>query len=234
MKNYNLMLCSLLVIFANQLRAQGNQSLLGGGVDIVDRIGAMNGQTNSNVFAKKYNTLYDNTPYLPTQNMVSGYFIQANGKRFEIGKMTYNAYEKRIEYVEGENFYFPKEQIIEFGFTTGEVFQRNFQPMDDHNELTYFEVLNNTKTRLLMHTRAALLDVAAYSSADKIKHFDFTNTYFVLKNDGTFAKSRRLNDSLLGILLDKKAQIEVFIKENKLKCKTAGDFKKLLAYYDSI
>ena len=233
MKKNSLLILAIIVVSVLNLRAQGSV-LPFASSQLVDGIGAVNSQANSTLFAKKYNTIYDNTPYLPAQNMVAGYFVQANGKRFEIEKMAYNAYEKRVEYAVKNDLFYPKEQIIEFGFESGEVFQRNFKPMDDHDEATYFQVLYNAKTRLLLHTRAALLEVAAYSSADKIKHFDSTDTYYVLKSDGTFSKSRRLDSTLLEVLGDKKPLIDAFIDTNKLKCKSASDLKKVLAYYDSL
>ncbi len=188
---------------------------------------------NSLVIHKTVNTDFDNNEYLPSADWRNGYFIQANGKRFEMTQMRYDAHLKRIEYKEGENRYYPKEKIIEFGFANGDVYQNRFKAFDGLDEDTFFQVLYSGKTKLLKLTETTISDITPYNSASKLNHYNLYQTYYVLKENGQFMKSKKIYDGLLKILSDKSEDIETFVKNNKLKIRDIEPLKQVLAHYDS-
>jgi hypothetical protein len=196
-------------------------------------VSPVSGDNNSLVIHKSVNTTFDNSEYLPSEDWRNGYFVQANGKRFEMTQMRYDTHLKRIEYKEGDMRFYPKEKIIEFGFSNGDVFQSRFKAFDGLDEDTFFQVLYNGKTKLLKHTETTISDITPYNSASKINHFNFYVNYYILKENGQFTKSKKIYDGLLKILADKSEDIETFVKNNKLKIRDIEPLKQVLAHYDS-
>jgi hypothetical protein len=180
-------------------------------------VSPVGGDDGALVIHKSVNTEFDNSQYLPSQDWRNGYFVQANGKRFEMTQMRYDTHLKRIEYKESDVRFYPKEKIIEFGFLNGDVFQSRFKAFDGLDEDTFFQVLYNGKTKLLKHTETTISDITPYNSAAKISHFNFYVNYYILKENGQFTKSKKIYDGLLKILSDKSEDIETFVKNNKLK-----------------
>ncbi len=196
-------------------------------------VSPLGGDGNALVVHKSINTEFDNSEYLPSQDWRNGYFVQANGKRFEMTQMRYDSHLKRVEYKDGENRFYPKEKVIEFGFANGDVYQNRFNTFDGLDEDTFFQILYNGKTKLLKHTETTISDITPYNSASKINHYNFYVNYYILKDNGQFTKSKKIYDGLLKILSDKSEDVELFVKNNKLKIKDIEPLKKVLAHYDS-
>lgn len=177
---------------------------------------------------------YDNSPYLPNEKWRSGYFVEANGKRFVIKEMRYDAFLERLEYREDGKLFTPKKKIIEFGFDSGEVYQSQFVPFDKHDEETVFQVLYDGKTKVLKHTKLNMVDATPYYSATKVKHFNFFEMYYLVKTASDFVKSKKQDRKLLDGLGDQIQPIKTYIKNSGLRWEQPDDLKKIMTYYDSL
>jgi hypothetical protein len=225
--NTKLNFCFLLLLSIVQLTLAQSPT----GSSAINPVG---GDSGALVVHKLTNTQYDNSQYLPSEDWRNGYFVQANGKRFEMAQMRYDTHLQRVEYKEGNDRFYPKEKIIEFGFANGDVFQSRFRTFNGLDEDTFFQVLYNGKTKLLKHIETTVSDITPYNSASKINHFNYYITYYVLKENGQFTKSKKINDGLLVIFNDKSENLNFFVKNNRLKIKDIDPLKQVLAHYDSL
>ena len=184
--------------------------------------------------AKGYTTDFDNTPYIPQSGWQSGYIKAQSGKIFKIDSLRFNMYQNIVEYRFQQQTFTPTFEVSEFGFADGRVYANGFRAFDGLNEQTYFEVLYRNKTYLLRHERVRLLDITAYNSASRMKHFDFNDYYYLLQSNGKFTRSRRLNSSLLANTTHHEKKTKEYVEANQLNLKNPEGWKSLLVYYDTL
>jgi len=187
-----------------------------------------------NVLARGYTTDYENTPYIPQSIWLSGYVKAKGGKTYKVDSLRFDTFQNLVEYRYLGKTYTPAFDVVEFGFNDGRVYANNFTPFDDLTEQTFLQVFYDKKNYLVLHKRCSILDITPYNSASKLKQFDFNDYYYLLKPDGKFTRSRRLNESLLEGLKDHESAVKSFTKSKKLNLKTPEGWKQLLAYYDSL
>ena len=192
------------------------------------------GLGNLNVFMRGYTTDFDNTPYIPQSGWQSGYVKAKSGKIFKIDSLRFDAYRNLVEYRFQQQTYTPIFEVSEFGFANGKVYANGFKPFDGLSEETYFEILYRDKTYLLRYERVGLLDITAYNSASRTKHFDFNDSYYLLQSNGAFIRSGRLNSSLLTNTKNHEKKVKEYIKNNRLNIRNSESWKLILAYYDSL
>jgi hypothetical protein len=205
--------------------AQVNPNLLG------------NNQVESgNLIASGSYTAYENTPFIPT-DWSKGSVTGTSGKAYEIERIRYNAFEGRPEYEwKGQTYTF-SIAVMEFALDvngTPTVFRSGFKPVDGQTERSFYEVRHDGKTKLLRYRTAKLMDVTQYNSATKQKRFDFPESYYLARPDGTLVRLKRDKKSLLDALPDRAPQLESFITAQKLRFRDWDDVAKVLAHYDQL
>lgn len=192
------------------------------------------GDDNMLIVHGRTDETFENSPYIPSEGWQAGYFVQQNGKRFEMAEMRYDTYLRRIEYREGSKLFYPKYPVVSFGFANGDVFMNQFPAFDKHDASTFYQVLYGGNTRLLRNIESTISDVTPYNSATKIWHFNAYTTYYLVDQNGMLGKSKKLDDSLLKAFGNKQATIKAYIKTNNFKWADRDALKQLMQYYDTL
>jgi hypothetical protein len=122
----------------------------------------------------------------------------------------------------------------EGGKMLNRVFENGFTPVDKQNEQTYYEVLDSGKVELLKCYSVRFDDRKYYAQASITRVFQQTATYYLRLADGTMKKIEKGTDALPSLLVDKKDELQKFIGEKNLRCRKENDWRKVIAYYNSL
>ena len=177
------------------------------------------------------------TPFL-FDDWVSGIVILGNGETFNNVPLKYNVFDEKLYFKNPKN-----NEILEFvqpvkSFKFNElkgagVFSKGFPAIDRFNSETFYDVLFDGKVKLLNKKYKTVLEVRPYNSATVEKSFVDRNDYYIVKGN----KIERIKNSrkdFLDIFSDKSAQIDAFIKKEKINFKNNDDLVKVFNYFESL
>ncbi|MGN6416213.1 MAG: hypothetical protein ACTHMC_01890 [Pseudobacter sp.] len=116
--------------------------------------------------------------------------------------------------------------VKEYQFVSG------YPAIGRHTAFTFYERQLNGKTQLLVFTKKRMLESRPLGSAAPEKEYLGVEQYFVFK-DGEMHEWQKGKDFLLNLLSDKRDVVESYIKEQRLKCRSEEDLKKVLSFYNS-
>ena len=177
------------------------------------------------------------TPFL-FDDWVSGIVILGNGETFNNVPLKYNVFDEKLYFKNPKN-----NELLEFlqpvkSFKFNElkgagVFSKGFPAIDRFNSETFYDVLFDGKVKLLNKKYKTILEVRPYNSATVEKSFVDRNDYYIVKGN----KIERIKNSrkdFLDIFSDKSAQIDAFIKKEKINFKNNDDLVKVFNYFESL
>jgi hypothetical protein len=113
-------------------------------------------------------------------------------------------------------------------------FENGFAPIDKLSEETFYEVLELGQAKLLKHHKVVYNDKRYYGQASYTRIFDQYETYYVCLPGNDMKKIEKGKEALLSLFADKKTELKGFIEKNRLKCRNENDWKKVIAFYNSL
>lgn len=114
-----------------------------------------------------------------------------------------------------------------------QVFRTGFIPVDGAAPHTYYEVITDGGTQLLKRTSKAIFEELPYGSATREKKFQ-AETYYYIASNGKLIRIKKDKSSVLKALQGKEAELEAYIKKNRLNLKSDEALANLVAYYNTI
>ncbi|RWY54121.1 hypothetical protein [Mucilaginibacter gilvus] len=112
-------------------------------------------------------------------------------------------------------------------------YRNGFTGIDGTTVTSFFEVLADGKVRLLKRLTKAILENQAYGSATKTLTFNENVKYYLLTN-GKAVPVKNDKKSILAALRDKQAELDVYIKTNKVDFKNDAQLGEFIAYYNTL
>ncbi|RYE26926.1 MAG: hypothetical protein EOP45_02875 [Sphingobacteriaceae bacterium] len=98
---------------------------------------------------------------------------------------------------------------------------------------SYFEVLVDGKCQLLKKTTKKIKQETIYGSTEPSKSFTVTTRYYIeTPEKGLLVKKDK--KSILSALPNKQQELETYIKNNNIDCKSDEGLMKLVTYYNAI
>ena len=201
---------------------------------------ALNDHLGQPVLSKSYTDI-NGSPYL-FEDWKRGSVTVAKGTTYEGVNLMYDqvADELIFKNAKGESMVFA-EPVREFSFKVEnndavikeQVFRNGFALVDGAKPYTFYEVLVDDKIKLLKRTSKDVVEEASYSSATKVKSFQTSTSYYIAQND-KLVKVKNDKKSVLSALSNKKAELEAYIKANRLDLKKETDLAKLLTFYNTL
>jgi len=180
------------------------------------------------------------SPYLNDQ-WRTGTVKLANGQTHKDVDLKYDqvAEELIFKNSEGKAFTF-REPVKEFSLQSpggseigGMIFRNGFKSTDAGTSNTFYQVLSDGETPLLKRSVKKVMENKPYGSATTIKTFHDVTTYYLAKN-GQPVKVRKDKKAILAALGDYTANLEEFIRTNKLNFKSDNDLIMLVTFYNSL
>jgi hypothetical protein len=126
------------------------------------------------------------------------------------------------------------EPIKEFMIPPYGTFRNGFPPVKGSNEKTFYQVLNDGKTKFLKLVTKSILETKPFYSGTITRTIDQNVKYYIFKSDGNLIMVKNDARSILAQLKDKEVQLNTFIKEKNVNIKDDHDLNKLFQYYNSL
>lgn len=102
------------------------------------------------------------------------------------------------------------------------------------NEKSFYEVLYDGGTKLLKRrAKSTWMESTTYGTANQTKNITERVSYFIVKQ-GKIMPVKNDRKSVIAALGDKSAEMDKYIKDNKLDVKQDDDLIKLVTYYNSL
>ena len=121
----------------------------------------------------------------------------------------------------------PESKIIEYKFQTG------FPKIDNHDQISLYEVVAEGNIKLLKRIRKKLSVSKNDVSGETNKEFISYEEYYVIQNN-KIRRLKREKDFVVRLLSDKKERIEQYIEQNSTNFKNMSDVELLFKYYNSL
>ncbi|HEY0896301.1 MAG TPA: hypothetical protein VGE15_07100, partial [Sphingobacteriaceae bacterium] len=118
------------------------------------------------------------------------------------------------------------EPVVEFRFKDGALFRSGYGK-------GFYEVLSDGGTKLIRKKIKQISESKEYNSASVTRKFVELESLYIVKGS-ELTKIRKDKKSVLAALGDKTAQLESYIKSEKLNIKNEAGIVSLVAYYNSL
>ena len=114
------------------------------------------------------------------------------------------------------------------------LFRSGFNAEPGLNEKSFYQVLYDGKTKLLLKHKKIIISELTSTPGVKAKVFEDQKSYFILTASGKMKKIKKKNKGILDLLEEKKVELKKMADTNKLKLVTDEEIIKVLEYYDSL
>ena len=185
---------------------------------------------------KKYIDVEGN-PYL-SEDWVQGTVTLASGESYNDVPLKYDLVrnEPLFQNSKGEAMSFVSP-VRKFSLQGNEKsvlqFRNGFKATDGGTPETFYQVLMDGETQLLKKISKVVTETKPFNSATTVKTFEQVQILFLVK-DGLPIKIRKDKKVVLEALGDYSAQLEAYIKANKLNLKSEEGLIALVSYYNSL
>jgi hypothetical protein len=192
------------------------------------------------ILAKKYVDVEGN-PYL-ADDWLKGTVKLSGGENYQDIPLKYDLVSNELFFQnsKGEPMSFVnpvREFTIVSPNETGEKhalqFRNGYKAADGGTAETFYQVLTDGETPLIKKISKIVVETKPFNSATTTKSFERSDVYYLVK-DGLPLKIRKDKKSILEFLHDYSAQLENYIKTNKLNLKSDSGLIALISYYNSL
>jgi len=177
------------------------------------------------------------TPFL-LNDWVKGVVEQSNKISYKNVDLKYNTYKDELYFKNPKDgamlsFSVPVTAFsLEFNGKI-ESFRNAYPAVDNFTSKTYYQVLFDGEIKLLFKSFKTLIEVKPYNSATTEKKFIDNSSYYVLK-ENVMKKFKPSKKDILEIFKSKSAELDTFIKNEKIDFKQNQDLIKVFEYYSSL
>jgi hypothetical protein len=100
---------------------------------------------------------------------------------------------------------------------------------------TYFQEFNYGVASLLRLQTKSIVERKTLATVDPVKQYDEKDSYYVYNsNYKKLVKWKKGKDFILDFLPDKSVEVNSYINQNKLDCKSSDDVIRLIQYYNTL
>lgn len=173
------------------------------------------------------------TPFFNNE-FVDGNVVLTNGDKFKNVPIKYSSY--------GDELFFknPKDgTLLSFVVPVksfellGQTYVNGLPAIDNFTKKSYYVLVADYKVKLFVKNYKTILVNKPYNSASIEKKFEDNKAYYIFKDD-KMMRFRPSKKDLLATFYDKSAEIDAFLKKEKLDFKNDIDLAKVFQYYSSL
>ncbi len=194
--------------------------------------GLLADQMGNPVFEKRY-TNVKGSPYLHN-DWTTGSVKLRSGKTFDGMKLKYDQVEDDLIFLSdgGKEMTFA-EPVVEFTIQD-KTFRRGYPAADGASANAFYEVLTEGKMALLKRTSKKVIEEPAYNAATSVKSIRTNENYYLTATNLELTKIKKDKKTILSALSDKQAELESYMKDQRLDLRQEQDVVKLISYYNSL
>jgi hypothetical protein len=174
----------------------------------------------------------EGNPYFPN-DWISGSVQLKSGFPIAYNALRYNTISGMLEFQLNDK---PYEVINPFNeFTLGTMlFRKGFQPVDEQNINSFYQVLYDGKQKLLCFRVGGIYTESTYNSATKSKKMTISENYYVQKVDGKLYPVKKNLKNILALIDGKTEEVNTYCQKENIKIKSWSDVSRVLEYADGL
>lgn len=124
--------------------------------------------------------------------------------------------------------------LADNGQTTEKVLESvGAEPLNVTNAAIY-EVADTGRITVLKQIRITYTDDKAFNQASVVRNFKRKETWHLRLANGQVTRLETGKEQVLTLLADKQAAVTAYIDQEKLKCRSVEDVRKVIRYYNSL
>jgi len=178
------------------------------------------------------------SPFL-FSNWEKGNVLLKTKERVDSVLIKYNLYTDLLQVKVDEQEYQFNIDVWEFLLPdplTNEIalFRSGFSPVPGMNEKSFYQVLYDGKTKLLLKHKKLVGTELTSIPGVKAKVFEDQKSWFILTASGKMEKIKKKNKDILDLLEGKKEELKKMVNSRRLKLINDEEIISVLEYYDSL
>jgi hypothetical protein len=182
---------------------------------------------------EKTNSDITGSPFL-NDEFINGKVTLTNGKKYENVALKYSAYKDELYFKN------PKDNSLlsfvvavkEFELS-GLKYITGLPAVDNFTEKSFYVLLTNGKTKLLVKNYKTILQSKPYNSPTIEKKFEDYKSYYIFK-DGIMKRFKPSKKEFMQIFAEKSSEIDSYLKKEEIDFKNNADLAKVFEYYDTL
>ncbi|WP_276484695.1 hypothetical protein [Paraflavitalea pollutisoli] len=107
------------------------------------------------------------------------------------------------------------------------------EPLNAPNAAIY-EVADTGRIAVLKQIKVTYTDDKAFNQASVVRIFKRKETWHLRLANGQVARLETSKEAVLTLLADQQAAVTAYIDQEKLKCRTVDDVRKVIRYYNTL
>lgn len=157
----------------------------------------------------------------------------ASGTVYSNLLLKYNLYEDQLYFLGKDSVSMKFINPINEFHIGNDVFKNGYPSIKTFNNLSFYLVLVEGKTTLLKKLSKNILEVKEFNSSITTKKIMDDKAYFLLM-EGTIVQVKNDKTSFLSVLINKKDEMDLFLKTNKINFKKDEDLITFVNSYNSL
>lgn len=185
----------------------------------------------------KFARVVEGSPFF-TDRWNKGYVSTLEGAKLNDIILRLNLVDQQLHYLKDGKEYVTGQSLNEVLIEdekTGNlyVFRSGFPGVQYGSSKTFYQTLAEGNILLLKHIRKIITENTPFGSATTQQTIRNLETYYIWKK-GAMIKVKKDKQNLLRALKDKSNEIETFINQYQISCKSEDDLLKVVNYYNSL
>lgn len=194
-------------------------------------------KVSGNVYRQKDEfTNINGTPFF-IEEWLPGVMYMKDGARANKFKLRFDAYNNELLFLNGNDPLVVVNPMSGFDITnfsgTTFRFRCGFPAIDKNTDKTFYQLIEEgSAASLLKLVKKNILTIEEYNKANGTKEFNLTETYFIVKPNGTIIKIKKDKSGILGALSDAGNGLSNWVEKNRLRCKTEEELMAVVKAYN--
>jgi hypothetical protein len=178
----------------------------------------------------------DGDPYL-YDRWLPGKVLTVSGKVYENLKIKYDIYSDFLLFA-----YDSADEPLKFAddvksftliLSEPQVFYNGFPAIDNQTSQSYYQVLSKGAIMLLKRATKVINESKGYNTNVITKSYQNHNKYYIY-SDGKISSTDNPKKALYSLAVNRKAQLDEFVKNNSINFKKDEDLSKVFNFYNNL
>ena len=194
-------------------------------------------KVSGNVYRQKDEfTNINGTPFF-IEEWLPGVMYMKDGARANKFKLRFDAYNNELLFLNGNDPLVVENPMAGFDITNFSGitfrFRCGFPAIEKNTDKTFYQLIEEgPSASLLKLVKKNILIIEEYNKASGTKEFNLTETYFIVKPNGTIVKIKKDKSAVLTALSDAGNGLSNWVEKNRFRCKTEEELIAVVKAYN--
>lgn len=194
-------------------------------------------KVSGNIYRQKDEYVNINGSPFFVEEWLPGVMYMKDGARANKFKLRFDAYNNELLFLNGNDPLVVVNPMTGFDITnfsgTTFRFRCGYPAIDKNTEKSFYQLMEEgPSASLIKLVKKTILTIEEYNKAGGTKEFNLSETYFIVKPNGTIVKIKKDKNSLLDALSDAGNGLANWVEKKRLRCKTEEELMEVVKAYN--